>query len=149
MKIFFVRHAEAENTHPDDSREITQRGKIKLLSTINTWRKLNSDIDYVITSPLVRAKQTAEIIHEKFDVKNEMLFDKSLLNGSSLEELIISLKSLDGENFVLVMHQPQVSTYCSMLLSCSGSSIAFSPGSVGCVKLTAAGPYLEFFLPPH
>ena len=64
--LYLVRHAIAADRGPkypkDDERPLTREGKSRMKAVVAGWRKLAPDLDLILTSPLVRAQSTAEIV---------------------------------------------------------------------------------------
>ena len=67
MQLFLLRHGLAveRGTHgfeEDDTRPLTPKGRRQLQKTTAAMKKLEPDFDLILSSPLLRAKQTAEIV---------------------------------------------------------------------------------------
>src|SRR5437762_13257084 len=65
MEIYLVRHGIAEEGHEklrDGSRPLTDKGRRRFQKTARAFGKLGRRLDLILTSPLVRAVQTAEIL---------------------------------------------------------------------------------------
>lgn len=109
MKVIFIRHGDAENiskTGLDFDRELTEQGRKKLLLHVP---HLSESLDFsktkVFTSPLIRAIQTTEYLHNKFEVVD------FLATGSSeeLEECVNTYQNF--ETIVFVGHEPFISNW--------------------------------------
>lgn len=75
MDLLIVRHAQAgsreefaETGQPDDLRPLTKAGAREMKAVARGLRRIIPNIDNLVTSPLVRARQTAEIIAAAYDV---------------------------------------------------------------------------------
>ncbi|HKE11212.1 MAG TPA: histidine phosphatase family protein, partial [Myxococcota bacterium] len=65
MKVYVVRHGEAEEHRPgrrDEERELTRQGKAEFEQVVAGLAALGVRLDAILTSPLIRARQTAEIL---------------------------------------------------------------------------------------
>ena len=65
IRVFLVRHgiaADAAPGQPDESRPLTAKGRRRFRRTARAFARLGERVDKLITSPLVRAVQTAEIL---------------------------------------------------------------------------------------
>ncbi len=128
MKMLFIRHSEAQHSSPDEQRELTNYGREYFGRNCKVLG-LYTNIDYIITSPLIRAKQTAEILNSSFP--NAKTFtDESLVPGSRIDDILIYCNSLEAETVALVGHQPDMSEHVSQVCSGSYVNIAVSPGTI-------------------
>ena len=69
MNLFLIRHSIAENISVDKKdfdRELTSEGKEVIVKTSQAWKSYIEQLDVVLSSPLTRAVQTAEIISTQF-----------------------------------------------------------------------------------
>ncbi len=134
MNIFLIRHGYAENFGNDYERELTQRGKDLLNETFLLLKKIEPRIDVIVSSPLTRTMQTAKILKSIFRTEGEIVEEKSLANSATTDELLAMLNVLPGDNIAFVGHQPDMSYHASNLISNSGASISFFPGSVAKIR---------------
>lgn len=151
MNIYIMRHGYAENGSPDNERRLTNQGKEKLKKNLPLLRSHVNSFDYVVTSPLVRAKQTAEFIHKEMCVKNELIIDQSLQPGTSITDILIMINALNPESVLIVGHMPDVSYLTLNLINSEIFELPFSPGSIAGIKIdeelqTGTGE-LKFMLP--
>ena len=154
MNIYFIRHGDAEKisiNKKDFDRELTNSGKAKLKNAVNAWKDYISPFDYIITSPLARATQTAKIIEEFFEVKNEIIIDKKLSPGSRTEDIVDIANSLNADNIAFVGHQPDFSEHVSNLISSGSANIDFKKSALAKIsfhgKAHIERGVLEFLIP--
>jgi len=155
LNIYLVRHSEAENiknNQIDFNRELTELGKTIITNTAKNWTKIIKSLDYIVSSQLVRAKQTAEIIKQIFQFQNEIIFDKRVNPGCKVENIIDITNELKGNNLLFVGHQPDLSKITSALISNSGASIDFKKGTIAKIsfegKIRIGSGTLEFLITP-
>jgi phosphohistidine phosphatase SixA len=122
MRLFLVRHAEAAPGEPDELRPLTQAGRA-------VARDLGERLaverpDAVISSPLLRARETAEQIARAAGLTAET--DDRLAPGATADDLQAALAGR-GETVVAVGHQPDCT---SIVLALSGHEISFAAGDV-------------------
>jgi len=154
MNIYLIRHGDAEKISigkKDFDRELTSTGRIKLKSAVLNWKNLIKRIDFIVTSPLARAVQTANIIAELYGAGDKILIDKKLSCGSRTESIIEIANSLDGEEIAFVGHQPDLSEILSDLISPKSAYTDFKKGAIAKISFgnkagTAKGT-LEFLIP--
>src|SRR5688572_15001486 len=108
MLVFLVRHAHAEKGEPDAARALSQRGRDEAGALARQLAGHDSRPGLVLTSPLVRARQTAEAIAD--EVGAELRMDERLAPGATLQLVREALGEVDGGDPVAVVgHQPDLS----------------------------------------
>ena len=155
MNIYLIRHGKAEPASPakkDIDRELTEEGISIIKRSVELWKNRIKSFDFIITSPFKRAVQTAEIIAELTNYKNELILDSILSPGSSTRSVIQLAEVLIGENIAFVGHQPDMSYHISSLACNSQVNLKFPPASIAKVSFNGSPQpgkgILEFLLPP-
>jgi len=155
MNIFLIRHGKAEPASPakkDIDRELTDEGINIVKRSVGFWKNGIISFDFIFTSPFKRAVQTAEIIAELLNYKNELIKDRTLSPGSSTRSVIQLAEVLDGDNIALVGHQPDMGYHISCLVCNSQLNLKFSPVSIAKISFNGKPEpgkgILEFLLPP-
>src|SRR5689334_9019549 len=75
MRIYVLRHGDAEDPSrrsSDEERQLTDEGRSEVLRVTRAARRANADTDLIISSPYIRAVQTAEIAAEAFGYKGQI-----------------------------------------------------------------------------
>lgn len=153
MLCYFVRHGEAENTlHIHDSeRALTEFGQQQALSVGTFIAKLPVHPERILTSPLLRARQTASVINQYLHVPVETT--EYLINGVDIRQLFEYLNAQLNSSLLLVGHQPSLGEIISYLLTktseidlqmkpCTIVALDISkPIKAGTAKLLFALPY--------
>jgi phosphohistidine phosphatase len=102
--IWLLRHAEAEDGSPDEARRLTSKGERQARTAGEALKALGVGLDLCISSPRVRAEQTARLACEPLGV--DVTLDERLSGGPfDPEELAAGL-----DNVLLVGHDPDFST---------------------------------------
>ncbi len=153
MNIYLVRHGEAENISPgksDSARELTPDGVKTVHNAANGWMKLFEKLDYIVSSPLLRAKQTAQIIGEVYGISNNIIIDPVVISGDA-EELLRFAVSLKANDICFCGHEPDFSRYVSELISGGQARIVFKKAMIARVAFEGrpriGAGYLEFMIP--
>lgn len=138
MKLYLVRHAIAEDhsAAPDAERALTAEGKAKMIGVTRGLRQLKVRLDLVLTSPLRRARETAEILATGLGgVELEEL--EELAPGGEPRSVIGALRShAKLSEVALVGHQPSLGHLASALLAgADGCELDFKKGSVACLEM--------------
>lgn len=154
MILYLVRHADAETKKPgasDFERELTQVGKETTKKMALALKKMGIKVDLIISSPLVRAVQTAEIFRDVMGVESEILKLNELIPGSDFQFLIGIISHLDKENILAVGHEPHLGDFLAWFI-CIPKRIEFKKNSVACVEVenfTACGGNLKWLVHPE
>ena len=143
MSLFILRHGIATELNPhkfarDSERPLTPKGKRKLWESAEAMEAMELAFDLIVSSPYLRARQTAEIIAEAFNGRKEVLLSEHLTPGGSHKALVAWLNDLKPlpNDVLLVGHEPYLSEFISLLISGgTGCSIALKKG--GLCKLSA------------
>jgi phosphohistidine phosphatase len=155
-ELFLIRHGLAEergDAWPDDAkRPLTEEGMSSLRKEARGLARLGVAFDIVLTSPLVRARQTAEIIAAGFDPRPHLAAIDSLAPGAPYAAVIADLeKHMRKGRIALVGHEPALGELAARLIG-TRHPIAFKKGAVCRIDvdtLPPAGPgSLRWFLTP-
>jgi len=103
----------------DSERQLTPKGKRQLRQTAAAMKKMGLRFDLILSSPYLRAKQTAEIVTESLNLKRQLSFSNALAPDGSPENLIRQLNGLKPalESVLLVGHEPYLSHFISLLVT--------------------------------
>lgn len=119
-----MRHARAAPSDyrtRDDTRWLTDSGRQMAREAGRALVEQGQQIDTIVTSPLVRAVQTAEIVARAMDWTGEIVALESLRSESPAQSATEDLQALGSPAVLAVSHEPIVSTISALLLD-SGKS---------------------------
>jgi phosphohistidine phosphatase len=148
MQLFLLRHGLAveRGTHgfeDDDTRPLTPKGRRQLQKTTAAIKKLEPEFDLILSSPLLRAKQTAEIVADRLKLKKRLKFSDALAPGGRATDLIRQLeqeKPAPGK-ILLVGHEPDFSQLVSLLVSGNMDMLLdFKKGGLGKLETSRLRP---------
>jgi len=148
MKLYFLRHGEADWPDwkkPDDERPLTKGGKKEMNEVGKFLHRLKVRPDLIVTSPLPRAAQTAEIAADHLRAK--LRKDELLAPGFGVRELRTVLNRHRAKSLMLVGHEPDFTKVISEL---TGASLKLSKAGLAFVDLdpeTAEAKLLWLFPP--
>ena len=143
MKLIFVRHAAAIERSaeiPDETRYLTSEGRVFFRKTARTMLKNGLEPSLILTSPLIRAVQTAEILAETLSFSGPLAVADELASGfdiPALWKLFNEYRSAD--ELVLVGHEPDLSSLIVSLLALP-SGFNFRKGAAIKLKVDPARP---------
>lgn len=145
MDILIVRHAHAgtreafaPSGRPDRERPLTGHGKRKFRKTLPGLRRCAPKVARIVTSPFVRAKQTAELLARAFP-KAALTTLPALGHGGSGRAVVAWLERLQGGAVALVGHEPDLGRLIGLLTR--GRAVApFKLKKGGAALLRFEGP---------
>ncbi len=124
MNIYILRHGIAVDRgdrgyDKDSERPLTPEGERKLQLIGEAMEKLELRFDLILTSPYVRARQTAEAVAEVLGARKKIELSDALTPGGSTQQLVELLNRLrpPPEDVLLVGHEPYLSGLVSLLLA--------------------------------
>jgi len=120
----------------DVKRPLTPEGKQKMREIAAGLVKTGFDVDWIVSSPLVRAVETAEMVGEELTSKPPLEFCEALRPGGSGEALIAFLaKRSNRRRVLLVGHEPDLSELAARLIGAGrNANMPFKKG--GCCLIT-------------
>lgn len=124
MDLYILRHGiAADKDDPrypnDEDRPLTEEGHRKTLQVARRLKHLGLTFDFILSSPLARARQTAEITASVLGCKSKLKFSSLLSPEGSQAALIRQLKSHKPtpKRPLLVGHEPYLSELIATLLA--------------------------------
>ncbi len=146
MNIFFLRHGEAGKRvavpSKDLDRSLTESGKTEIAKIARSIKRLDVELDKIVTSPLPRARETAEIV-TKFQKKSGKveLWDELRPEGNRTELFQRLAKLRQDSELLIVGHEPYLSTAIGDLISGNSSArIVLKKGGLARVDMTSFHP---------
>ena len=139
MNLYLLRHGIAVEPgtpgyEKDSERPLTPKGKHRLRQIAAAMKKMDLRFDLILSSPFLRAKQTAEIIVESLKLKKQPGFSDALTPDGNPKALIRQLNELQPvpENVLLVGHEPYLSQLIGLLTAGHpGVAIDLKKGGLG------------------
>lgn len=155
MKLYFLRHGQAgerEDWHGDDfDRPLTTDGIKRMEREADTIAELDLEVEVIITSPLVRARQTAEIVAKRLKLRKSLIEDENVGLEFNVERLLKVLERYPKAGvLMLVGHEPSMSRAIGQLIG--GARIDFKKGALAGVELVnASAPAADLvcLIPPR
>ena len=146
MRIYLVRHSEAVDRvplMPDEARYLSARGRMSFREMASRFRDAGGLPTRILTSPYVRAIQTAEILSETVRYDGEVVPDPRLSPGFDLAMLNAVLDGCPREREIaLVGHEPDLGGILTLLLSLP-QRYAMRKGAIAALDLPIPGDPLR------
>jgi phosphohistidine phosphatase len=103
VRLYLVRHAEAESGEPDELRRLTPEGREQARALGQRLRAEDARPASILTSPLLRARETGGELSRALDVGTEP--DERLAPGATADDVRAAIAGR-GDEVVVVGHQP-------------------------------------------
>jgi len=154
--LFLVRHGIAEDATAeisDAERALTAEGRRRMKEIGAGLRTIGAEPEVILTSPLLRARQTADILRACAAPRAKIVTFEPLENGHGPEEVISKLPRQATE-IALVGHQPSLGELASYLLTGSTAltPLPFKKGGTAAISVSSLPPkvpgVLQWFLTP-
>jgi phosphohistidine phosphatase len=136
--LYFLRHGDAGKARQqdDDARELTGEGVATLRAAAATWRRLKLHPDVVMSSPLPRALQTAQLLVEGVGLPGPAVIDERLRPGAQWGDLAQAMAPhANARSIMFVGHDPDLSRAVELLTG--GGSVRLRKGGMACVEFPA------------
>jgi phosphohistidine phosphatase len=130
VRLFIVRHAKAADGEPDDLRPLTEKGREQARALAKQFAAGGVRPDAVLTSPLLRARETADEIARAVGRTAEA--DERLAPGAGADEVRAAVGGR-GQTVIVVAHQPDCGRVAAALSG--GAEPPFPPAGVFSVDL--------------
>lgn len=156
MRLLIIRHAIAVPRGtpgiPDDDRPLTPRGRRRFQKAAQGLARVAARPDVLLTSPLIRARTTAEIAAKTWGRIKPTI--EPALAGESLPELLAALSAQPADATVgVVGHEPYLSALLAALLGgAAGDRLTFRKGGAALLEVPGRpvdGGRLLWYLPPR
>ncbi len=136
MLLYLLRHGEAEPYRTDDqSRELTEAGRQQIRRAARYLSQ--TPFNRILHSPLVRARQSAELIHEQ--IPSALLTATEYLTPTSdHRQLFRQLDTFKNEEHLLcVGHEPFLSSFIALVVTGSryGAHYTVGTGTLACLSV--------------
>ena len=139
MELWLLRHAAAEDRSPsgrDEDRSLTKEGAERAQAVARGLAALEPGIELVLTSPYLRARQTAEPAVEELGLEKSFRDSRALEPGSDPEEILGEAEAEGHDSVLLVGHQPHLGILLGRLVcGTPGSEIPLKKAAVARVSL--------------
>lgn len=161
LELYLVRHAVAAERgpdYPDDRlRPLTDEGVTKFARAVAGLREIGVTLDVVLSSPLQRARETADLLVAGLRPKPKLVVVEALAPDHTLAEVMAAVAKVastgrGASRLALVGHEPDLGEMAAKLLGARGT-VEFRKGAVCRIDVDRAMPSgpgtLRWFLPPR
>ena len=152
MDLILLRHGKAENTHADGdfSRALVEKGREQARRAAKQLKNAGALPEIVLTSPLIRARQTADEFCETAKVPGAVI-QGWLACGMTPDAAMQELAAFrDFKRVAIVGHEPDFSRLVEWILGANDQSIEFKKGAIACLRVAPPSRRgsLAYLIPP-
>lgn len=153
MDLILLRHGKAENLNPggDAARALVEKGRQQARNAARLLKRAKWLPDIVLTSPLVRARQTADEFCETAGIPGAII--QGWLACGMRPQLAMQELTAFGEfrRIAIVGHEPDFSEFIEWVLGTSGGTVEVKKGSLACLQVSPPTRHgsLAFLIPPR
>jgi phosphohistidine phosphatase len=136
VELYLIRHAEAlpvgeDGIVGDEERPLSEAGRAQCRALSEALQRLGARFETVVTSPLVRAKQTAELLLAGWPAPvPELVECNALRPGGKRKKLARFLLGLGTESAAMVGHNPDLSVFAAWLIGAKEAQVELAKGGV-------------------
>jgi phosphohistidine phosphatase len=121
MKLYILRHGDAgepgDPRYKESERPLTPKGTQRTKQLTHALRQMDVAFDVILSSPLMRARQTAEIVARGAQFEGKLEFTEQLAPGGSMQKLVEQINAIHPApgSVLLSGHEPYLSGFISLL----------------------------------
>jgi phosphohistidine phosphatase len=139
MELYLIRHADAvplgHDGVTDEERPLSEAGQAQCEPLARALLRQNVTVERIVTSPLARARQTAEGLREHWSAPApELVVCDDLAPGSKRRRLARFLRQLGVGSAALVGHNPELSVFAAWLIGAKGAHVELAKAGVACIE---------------
>ncbi len=139
MKIILIRHAKAYEANEDPQRNLTPEGYEESKIIGNMIKKTQWNIKEILTSPILRAKQTAQTISVILNLNvKETTGLKPNYAMQNIQSILLEYDANDS--IIFVLHMPDIAEISSTILNIPVNQLFFSTASAIGINITSLNP---------
>lgn len=143
MRIYVLRHGIAEDVAPggsDAERALTPEGKRRLRAVLVQARRAGIHPDLVVSSPLKRAVETAEIAAAVLSVESPRIRSAALVPSGSSDRVWKEIRSRHEESVLIAGHEPLLSSLVAFLLGCPALLVRMKKAALVALEVDRESP---------
>ena len=147
IDVLILRHGEAGNrmtvVEEDSKRPLTPEGRAEMQKIVKSLRAVGLQVDRIYTSPLKRARETAEIAARILKIPTLEEWEELKPDGSKAA-LYRKLARLEqNSRLILVGHEPYLTSMIGEIIGTAGARLVLKKGGLGKVRITSFTPRIS------
>jgi phosphohistidine phosphatase len=122
MNLYLMRHAiavEPDEFFEDRERPLSEKGRRRMGKIARNLKKLDLSFDLILTSPYLRARQTADLVADALNIKPKYVVEsENLVPLGFTNQLVEEINARGQVDFLLIVgHEPFLSQLIGMLVA--------------------------------
>lgn len=143
MDLYLIRHAEAvdrsDPNYSDEDRPLTEDGRLQASALAKALVARGVQFNAVISSPVVRARQTAEeMLQNMHGPLADLEFCRHLAPGGKARKLLRFLIGTSNDSVALIGHEPELSSFAGRMIGCRRAQIDLAKAGVVLIRFEGA-----------
>lgn len=137
-RLVIVRHAVAEEVSADGddrSRRLTRKGRRRFARLVRRLARVGFDVDVIATSPLVRTRETAEILSAELPGRPPVEVIESLAPGSDWQAAVEWTLRFGAASVAWVGHAPCVGRLVALSIGDGSAAVRMEKGAIASIAL--------------
>ncbi len=149
MELFILRHGEAGKALPPSPKEfqrpLTEAGRKRIEDVGESLKEWNINFDKILTSPLRRAKETAETVAKVLGIEDRLVDSNDLKPEGNRLELYKALSKMKVQDSVLIVgHEPYLSILIGDIIAANPNShISLKKGGIAKIEIETFSPRIS------
>jgi phosphohistidine phosphatase len=144
VELYLFRHGIAEDVKPgssDANRALTDQGRKKVAEVVKAARRAGVEPSLIVSSPYVRAVETAQIAVEGFEYKGDVIRMETLVPHGSPAKVWNELRDYREESSILLAgHEPLFSHLAAYLLASPALRVEMKKAAMIRIDVETLGP---------
>lgn len=137
MDVYLIRHTKALDLgecdcERDEDRPLSEKGEEQARMLAHTLQRRGVELDLILSTPLLRARQTAEVIIDEWSASTppELKVSERITPECKPRKLAKTLRGLLPDRVGVVGHQPDLGNWAAWLIGCKNAYLDFAKGGV-------------------
>jgi phosphohistidine phosphatase len=143
MELYLLRHGIAEDERPgkpDAARELTDEGREKTAEVVKLSRAAVGEPSLILSSPLIRAHQTAKIAAKELGYRGDIELVNSLVPNGTPEQVWADVRDRSDEKAILLAgHEPSMSALVAYFLNSPSLRVDMKKSALVRIDFESAG----------
>ena len=134
-RLYVIRHAVAEDGPDDFTRRLTKKGRKAFARLVRRIGAAGVEVDVIATSPLVRTRETAELLAEELPGSPRVEVLGALAPGADWQALVEWTAAQDAARVAWVGHAPCVGRLVALTIGDGTAAIRMQKGAIAAIRL--------------
>jgi len=129
----------------DAERPLSEEGVDKMKKIAAAMSRIGVEVDLVLSSPYVRAKDTAILAHERMGKQSRLEFSDALASGQDAKHILAELKQRfqKTRSIMIVGHEPDLSSLIGRITSLGRLRLEMKKAGLAKIEITELAPELK------